>query len=360
MSVLIFIIILSVLVFVHEMGHFIAAKRAGVRVDEFGIGFPPRVATLFEKAGTKFTLNWIPFGGFVKIFGENPSQLSISDINSFQNKSKKWQAIILAAGVVFNFLLAWVLISAGFLIGMPYSTENELGARVKNPELMVVNVLPQSPASRAGLKSGDVIREIKRSNAVLEQLNPVSVSEFINQFGDKIILNIKRNEISESFEIMPSESIIDGKFALGISMDEVGTLRLPLHLAPWHGMKTSVSLLAETVKGLGILLLDAVRGRGDLSQITGPVGIVGIVSNASTLGFIYILTLSAFISINLAVINLLPFPSLDGGRILFVIIEAIKGSPINPRVFNWANTLGFALLILLMIIITVRDIGNLF
>ena len=162
------------------------------------------------------------------------------------------------------------------------------------------------------------------------------------------------------FDLEPSESVIDGRFALGISMDEVGTLRLPLSLALWHGIKTSVSLFIETAKGIGNLLLDAARGHGDLSQITGPVGIVGIVGNASALGLIYVLTLSAFISINLAVINLLPFPSLDGGRLLFVLIEAVKGSPVNPRFFNWANTIGFAMLILLMLTITIRDIGNLF
>ena len=267
--------------------------------------------------------------------------------------------MILAAGVVFNFLLAWLLISVGFLIGMPYSIENELGARVENAQLMVVHVLPDSPALTAGLQSGDIIKSIARDE-VLNEITPDAVSEFINKSGEEVTLKIERNGVLQYFQIMPSESVIDGRFALGISMDEVGTLRLPLHLALWHGIKTSISLLTETVKGLVNLLFDAVRGRGDLSQITGPVGIVGIVGDASALGFVYILTLSAFISINLAVINLLPFPSLDGGRILFVLIEAIKGSPVNPRIFNWANTVGFALLILLMITITIRDIGNLF
>lgn len=369
-SIIIFIIILSGLVFIHEIGHLLAAKRAGIRVDEFGFGFPPRATTLFEKWGTKFTLNWIPFGGFVKIFGENPSlskppspvqgERLGGEVGSFQNVSKKWQAVVLAAGVTFNFILAWILISAGFLIGMPYSTQNELGAKVKNPELTVINILPESPAFTAGLKSGDVIKKISRKSEALSEIKPTEVSEFINKPGDKIYLEIIRNKTVKNFEIIPSESVIDGKFALGISMDEVGILQLPLPSAIWHGLKTSVSLLIDTTRGLGALLIDAFRGRADLSQITGPVGIIGIVGDAEALGFVYILTLSAFISINLAVINLLPFPSLDGGRILFVLIEAIKGSPVNPRVFNWANTIGFAILILLMLTITIRDIGNLF
>lgn len=359
MPILIFIIILSVLVFIHEMGHFLAAKKAGVRVDEFGIGFPPKIIDLFKRGETQFTLNWIPFGGFVKIFGENPNEENNVE-RSFQKVSKRWQVVILAAGVTFNFLLAWILLSLGFMTGLPYSVENKLGSQVINPELMVVNVLPGSPAFEVGLKSGDVIKSISRQSEALNNISGESVSEFISQSGEPLNLEVERGGAIQNFEITPSEKILDGRFALGISMDTVGTLRLPTHLAFWEGMKTSVSLLTETVKGIGLLIIDAVRGRADLSQVTGPVGIVGIVSDASQLGFIYILTLTAFISINLAVINLVPFPSLDGGRILFCLIEAIKGSPVHPRIFNWANTLGFAFLIFLMIAITIRDVGNLF
>lgn len=366
MSLIIFIIILSVLVFVHEMGHFIAAKRAGVRVDEFGIGFPPKMLNLFKVGETQFSLNWIPFGGFVKIFGENPDvevmQMSSPALGSkkLTEVSKKWQVVILAAGVGFNFLLAWILISVGFAIGLPYSTDNKLGNLVKDPQLMIVSILSESPALEAGLKSGDIIRSISRDGEVLENINGESVSQFVNKSGDKVHLEITRSGQVHNFEIIPSEKVLDGRFALGISMDTVGTLRLPIHLSLWEGAKTSISLFKETVKGISSLALAAIRGKADLSQVTGPVGIVGIVGDASDLGFIYILTLTAFISINLAVINLIPFPSLDGGRILFVIIEAIKGSPVNPRVLNWANTLGFALLIFLMIAITIRDVGNLF
>lgn len=360
MAFIIFIIILGVLVLVHEFGHFLAAKKAGIRVDEFGIGFPPRMLSFGRIGETTFTLNWIPFGGFVKIFGENPQEQKTFDTRSFQNASKMWQIVVLAAGVIFNFILAWVLVSLGFVIGLPTSVESDLGSKVQNPGLMIVNVLPDSPALLSGLKSGDIIESISRGETRLSEISPETVGEFIGKSGEQIQLEIKRGQRVEKLEIIPEEHIVEGKFALGISMDIVGTLKLPIHSALFEGMKTSVSILTQTVKGLSILVLDALRGRGDLSQITGPVGIVGIVGDASTLGFVYLLTLTAFISINLAVINLVPFPSLDGGRILFVLIESIKGSPISPRIFNWANTVGFTLLILLMIFITVRDIGNLF
>ena len=156
LSVIIFVVVLGVLVFVHELGHFLIAKKAGVRVDEFGFGYPPRAMTIGRRWGTLFTLNWIPFGGFVKIFGENYEEGD----GGFTQVSKKWQAAILAAGVTFNIIFAWLLFSLGFLIGLPTSVENDFGAEVKNPVLTITGLLADSPAQRSGLKTGDKIKEI--------------------------------------------------------------------------------------------------------------------------------------------------------------------------------------------------------
>lgn len=380
MAIIFFLIVLSVLVIVHEAGHFIAAKKAGVRVDEFGLGFPPKAFKLFRKWNTDFTLNWIPFGGFVKIFGENYDENQphvrhgtspMSDMGLGQNLgqekhftqvSKVWQVIILAAGVTFNVLLAWLLFSTSFLIGMPYSVDNDLGSRVSNAEVTIISVLPESPAEMAGLKSGDVVVGFSRSDTPADgaMVTPEALSSFISESDEEVILKIKRGRSIFETAVEPSEMVVDGRYAIGINMDMVGTLQLPFLEAFWEGAKTTYYMIINTVKGLSALLFDAVRGRADLSQVTGPVGIVGIVGEASILGFVYILTLTAFISINLAVINLLPFPSLDGGRILFVIIEVVKGKPVSPRVFNAINSVSFALLILVMLLITVRDVSNLF
>ncbi|HEY4515797.1 MAG TPA: site-2 protease family protein [Candidatus Paceibacterota bacterium] len=367
MGIIIFIIVLSVLVIVHELGHFIAAKRAGVRVDEFGLGFPPKMVTLFKQGETAFTLNWIPFGGFVKIFGENydsESNFTLQQKKKFTEVSKVWQVVILVAGVTFNMILAWLLFSGSFMIGMPYSVENELGARVSEPRLTIVSVMSDSPAFRAGLKTGDIVTNFgykdESRNVILQKIDPDTLSSFISQSGEPIELHIKRGGFDSIIELTPTENVASRRFVIGISMDMVGILKLPPHTALWEGAKITLVMFKETVKGLGSLLFDAVRGRADLSQVTGPVGIVGIVGDASILGFVYILTLTAFISINLAIINLVPIPSLDGGRVLFVIIEAIKGSPISTRVFNAANSISFVLLILAMILITIRDVGNLF
>ncbi|MEK7669243.1 MAG: RIP metalloprotease RseP [Patescibacteria group bacterium] len=365
MTILIFLIVLGILVFIHELGHFLVAKKAGVRVDEFGFGYPPRALKLGKKWGTLFTLNWIPFGGFVKIFGENyeddfSSSSDFKNLN-FTKISKKWQATILAAGVVFNILFAWLLFSLGFLIGLPTSVENDFGAEVKNPALTIVDIVPNSPAQISGLKTGDKIKEISSVNKnVLKELKPEAVSDFINKSSGRILMEIDRGGEILNFNILPDVGIVEGKKIIGINMDIVGILSLPIHKAIYQGGKTTFNIMHLTVFGIGNLIKDAIKGDADMTNIAGPVGIIGLVGDASRLGFAYLLTFTALISINLAIINLVPFPALDGGRILFVIIEGIIKRPINPKFAQIANTAGFALLIALMLFITYRDILRLF
>jgi regulator of sigma E protease len=365
MSLIIFIIVLSLLVIVHELGHFLLAKMAGVRVDEFGLGFPPKIASIFRLKGTIFTLNWIPFGGFVKIYGENYAERkdeksAVTGWKLFTSVSKLWQIAILLAGVAANFILAWILLTAGFLIGLPYSANNDRGYVVDNAHLTITNIMPDSPAELAELKAGDVITDLVNSKGKILDISHQSVADFISSSAENVTLEILRNDEKKEFTITPSESLTSGKFAIGVHLDEVGLLRLPLHLAVLESGRASYYGLIDTAKGLGTLLLDTIRGRPDLSQITGPVGIIGIVGEASRLGWPYIITLTAFISLNLVVINILPLPALDGGRVLFVLIEILKGTPIKKKVFNWANSISFAILIGLMLIITFRDIKNLF
>ena len=378
LAIIIFIIILAVLIVVHELGHFFAAKISGVRVDEFGIGYPPRAATLFRRAGTAFTLNWIPFGGFVRIFGENPleegevEQVATSEEIalgiaprgvSFSKKNRPIQAFILVAGVTCNFLFAWLLISVGFLHGLPTSVDAGLG-EVKNPRVVITNIVADSPSAEAGLKVGDVISAMKTSgekSISLTEITPDSVSNFIAANGEKTLsVTYGRGDINETVSVTPRVGVIEGKPAIGIGMDYIGTLKLPIHKALWQGLKTTLYLTGATAVGLFDFVKDSVLGRADLSQVAGPVGIVGLVGDASKLGFIYVLSFTAFISINLAVINLLPFPALDGGRLLFVAIEAVIRRPINPKIANGLNVVGFGILILLMVVVTVSDVWKLF
>jgi regulator of sigma E protease len=359
-SILLFIIIIAILILAHEFGHFIVAKRSGIRVDEFGIGFPPKLWG--KKIGeTEYTINLFPIGGFVKIFGETPDDDSIDGPDakrSFVNKPKRVQAAVLAAGVFFNILLAWFLISTGFLIGLPTPvSEAPEGRTLQDVSVVVTGVFSGSPAEKAGLKVGDKILSLKAGESESILPSTQATQEFISsRSGENITVAVQRGkQLSENFTIKPEEGIIE-KPAIGIAMDEIGTLRLPVHLALWEGAKLTASLTEATFLGLASFFGNLLTGNADLSSVAGPVGIVGIVGDASQFGFIYLLSLTALISINLAIINLIPFPALDGGRLLFLLIEAIKRSPIKPKIANTLNAIGFTLLLLLMVVITYNDI----
>ncbi|MEX0919361.1 MAG: RIP metalloprotease RseP [Parcubacteria group bacterium] len=372
MSVIIFAIILSVLVIVHELGHFLIAKYFGVRVDEFGLGYPPRAIKLFTWRGTVFTLNWVPFGGFVKIFGENPEESGNESLvenppnDNFQKKNRGIQASVLSAGVIFNFFFAGLLLSLGLMVGTPTSVQSEIPFAVENHRLVITSVLADSPAQLAGLKAGDTILSL--SNSEVEYVpsfedSIISLGEtrdFIASSEEPVTFNISRGGEIVSQEVSPEEGISSEGMAVGISMDVIGTLQLPPHQAIWYGMRNTVEVTILTAGAIGTFLFEAITGRADLSTVAGPVGIVGIVGDVRDLGVSYLITFTALISINLAIINLLPIPALDGGRLLFVIIEAIGRRPIPPKVFNAVNGIGFLLLILLMVIITIQDVRNIF
>ncbi|MDP6387704.1 MAG: site-2 protease family protein [Candidatus Pacebacteria bacterium] len=370
MSIIIFIIVLVVLILVHEIGHFIAAKRAGIKVLEFGIGFPPKIFS--KKVGeTKYSLNWIPFGGFVKIFGEDPSKESISGTEShrsFVNKPKRIQALVIVAGVAFNMLLAVILFSAGFFIGMPVSDNDPLvvnkGYEITNAKLTIVNILQGTPAENADLKAGDEILSVATRNDNVDILNPENVSDFIaSNEGEDIAFVYKRAGEVLLAEIVPESSVVEGeseRVAIGMFIGTVGTLKLPILIALIEGTKLTVSMTYIIAIALGGFLLNMFTLSADLSQIAGPVGIVGLVGDAAKLGFVSLLNFTAIISIHLALINSFPFPALDGGRLVIILIEAIKKSPIKPKIVNAVNTIGFALLILLMLVVTYNDILKLF
>jgi regulator of sigma E protease len=366
MSIIIFLIVLAVLIFAHELGHFLAAKKSGIRVDEFCVGFPPRIASWRREGDeTKYSIGIVPFGGFVKIFGEDPTDealLGPDGERGLVNKSKLTQIGVLGAGVFFNLLFAWVLLSLGFMIGLPTSTSLDTTGRITDAKLTITGVLPEAPAADAGLTGGDMITALMvgEDALTLDELTVPSTQDFIARHGgEEITVAYMRGEEMGTASVVPTEGIISDAPAIGVSLDEVGILRLPPHLALWEGGRNTVALTEATAVGLWHFITDAVTGQAELSQVTGPVGIVGLVGDASALGFVYLLYFTAFISINLALINLIPVPALDGGRILFVLIETIKGSPIKPKIANVLNTTGFVLLILLMLIVTWNDIARL-
>lgn len=366
MNIIIFIVILLVLVVSHEFGHFFVAKKSGIRVDEFSFGFPPKL--FGKKIGeTTYNFNALPLGGYVKIFGENPDEDSMNGPDSkrsFVNKPKYIQAAVLVAGVVMNLLVAWLLLSVGFISGLPTSVGNvPKGAIVENQALTITSVSASSPAEIGGLKTGDKILSLETTTdstkLLSSDLGTESVQSFVKAHsGQEIKVLLIRGKEEKEVTVIPQLNK-DGNVMIGISMDTIGTLKLPLHRAIWEGLKLTKDVTVATVVGFYDLIKNAIIGKADMTTLTGPIGIVGVVGDAAKFGFIYILSFTALISINLAVINLVPFPALDGGRLLFLLIEKIKGSRIKPQVANVMNMIGFGLLMLLMVFISYHDIVKL-
>lgn len=366
MGILIFIIILAILVLTHELGHFIAAKKAGVRVDEFGLGFPPRIWG-FKKGETIYSINWIPFGGFVKIFGETPDEESLAGPESGRslvNKKKRVQAIVLVAGVTFNVLLAWFLLSVGLAVGLPLS-ESSAPAQLTltNPHIIITNIVRNSPAAKSGLRLGDTILTVTdQKGAKVDNPTTVDLQNFFaGRAGQSLSVELSRNYGPEKGQtktlvVVPEKGVVGDRAAIGISMDKVAVLKLPVWQAIYRGLIFTGNIFYSTIVALVHLLVGAFAGKQSLDAVTGPVGLAGLVGNLLALGVPYLLSFMALISINLAVINLFPFPALDGGRLFFLFIEWLKGSRINPKIANTINLIGFALLLLLMVVVTYHDI----
>ncbi|MEX0931308.1 MAG: site-2 protease family protein [Candidatus Paceibacterota bacterium] len=366
-TLILFIAILAILVFVHELGHFLVAKRSGIRVDEFGLGFPPRIWGI-KKGETLYSINAIPFGGFVKIFGENPDEEAVSGEDSkrsFINQNRMTQAAVLVAGVTFNLLFAWFLFALMFMVGFPASAyDND---RVTNASVMITSVRPDSPAMSAGITPGDTIERIEYTSGGLgvilegEALSVESVMEAIQANGtSELLLTVSRGGESVTLPAKPEEGIVSDGVALGVSLDFIGTLKVAPHVAIGYGFIQVRDMITMIIVSLSDLFVGAIKGEQNvLDQVTGPVGIVGLVGDASRLGWVYLINFTAMISIHLAIINLVPFPALDGGRLLFVGIEAVTRKRIPMMIANYANAIGFFILLGLMFIVTISDIARL-
>lgn len=370
LTTIIFLIVLSVLVFVHELGHFLIARLFKVRVDEFAIGFPPRLFS-FKKGGTRYSINLIPLGGYVKIYGEGmDDQMSEDNILS---KPRWQQCLVLVAGVVFNALLAWALFTSTLMVGAKAPVEDFPKEYSSNPSVLITGIAPGSPAEIAGLKAGDEILALQ-SGVQGTTTGPVIGASYdsplkTDQVREQIILStstlgvvVSRDGSVMTFITTPKDGISGvqgGKKGLGIMMADVATVKLPLGSAIVAGYKQTAYLTNEIAVSTFDFLVRIFKGEAKSTEVSGPVGIATHVGEAARLGWVYLANFAAFISLNLAVLNLLPIPALDGGRLVVVILEAIRRKPFKQKVLQMLNLGSFALLLLLMIFVTYKDIVGL-
>ncbi len=375
-SLLYFLIVLAVLVISHEFGHFIAARKTGMKVEEFGFGFPPRIFGLqFKKDGSKkwrlvkgnrdlnesdteydtvYSFNWLPLGGFVKIKGENGEDKN--DPQSFASK-KPWQkAVVLSGGVVMNVVLAAVLLIAGYMIGLPQNLDNMADvSNIKDRRIEILQVLPGKPAQLAGIQDGDVVLQIDAlQNPRLKQLQ-----DYIDQHkNQEVLLKFGRGQETIEKKITPVVYSDTGRGGLGIAIAEIGTVHYPFFSAIWEGIKATGWYLKEIVVAFYLLITGLFAGHGAGDAVSGPVGVAVMTGKVARLGLIYLIQFMAMLSLNLAVFNILPIPALDGGRLLFVLISKIRRKEVSQKLEGMFHMVGFALLMLLVVAVTVRDVSN--
>ena len=432
-TILSFILVLGVLVFFHELGHYWVARRNGIVVEEFGMGYPPRLVKLFRYDGTDFTINLIPFGGFARMKGEDATDMSSG---SFNAASRKARAAVLIAGPFMNALLAIILFAASFTAGFPAvvghpavtsvaagSAAAEAGIQ-PNDVLLVLNglpvrvsaipdfeyeviergtadaslarvtvsrggeqvelpidqplsqdellagvgyvpvlatevtaIAPASPAEAVGLQPGDLVYAV--NDTVISENSPLN--EVIGMhLGEEVSLTVLRGSEWITLQITPRVNPPEGQGSMGVQIGPASTLaKLGLLPALWEGVRSTGEYVMLVLQ-LPVLLLAGQVQPAD-AQLTGPVGIAqmvgGAVSATIDTGLWFpIWRLSAVLSAALAITNLLPLPALDGGRLLFIIVEALRGRRVNPEREGMIHMVGFMLLIGLLVLVTVRDI----
>lgn len=357
-TIIIFILVLGLLVFVHELGHFITAKRAGIKVEEFGFGLPPRMFGV-KKGETIYSLNWLPIGGFVKIYGEDGE--GAKDPRSFSGRPIWQRAIVLVAGVLMNFLLAMFLFTLVFKIGVPAAVDEEV-MNARDIKIQVTQVASNSPAQKAGLLMGDSISEVIDASGAKKEIS--EIQELLNfiqaRKNQEITLKVNRGKETIFVKLLVRENPPVGEGSMGVALVKTGIVSFGWREAIKRGIIYSFQIIYLVVASFFGILFNLFRGISPGVEVAGPVMIYQLTGQMSQLGINYLLQFVAFLSINLAFINILPFPALDGGRLFFLLIEKIKGSPVNPIFERKANSVGLALLILLIAVITIKDVSRLF
>jgi regulator of sigma E protease len=349
-TILSFLFVLGVCIFVHELGHFLMAKSVGIRVERFSLGFPPKMVG--KKIGhTEYMISWIPLGGYVKMAGENlEEEKSKWEPYEFMSKSVSQRALVIMAGPAMNFILAALIFWGIFLF---------MGKQIIHDDRTEIGfVTEESPAQKAGIEVGDVILSINGK----EVTDFRGMAEVIYEQVEKpILVEWKRGEerlratiVTQKEQVInqAGETQTVGKIGIGPTYSVV---RLNIFESLWEGIGTAVLILLEVIK----FIIALVSGKVSLKLVGGPVFIAQTAGETARMGLVSLFSFIALISVNLALVNALPIPILDGGHILFLTIEKIQGKPLSLKQRSVLQQIGFAFLLVLIILITYNDFSRL-
>ncbi|SRR5258708_1290724 len=367
LSIIAFVLMLSFLVIIHELGHFVTARLFKIKIEEFGLGYPPHARTLFTWKGIPFTLNWIPVGGFVRMEGENGGDHEQVDhpkshFAPFYTKSRLQRFIVILAGATINFLfgvLAFTLIYS--YVGIPFP---------KNPPQTVIAQINDGPAKLAGLQENDLLVKAKDANG--DQITIGSSVDFMHWILSKpdtnVTITYKRNsELHEATLHTRKADEISTLGAMSVSLAEpIERKFYPWYRMPFEATKFGLQLSLDFSKtilgGLGKMGSDLLHKGKVPTDVAGPIGIVSMVAKEKLFssGWLEILNFTAMFSINLAIMNVLPIPALDGGRALFILLEFLIGRKRVSSIEQHANAVGFGILVTLILLISIKDVWMLF
>ncbi len=356
LTVIIFLVILSVLVLIHEAGHFFVAKFFGIKVEEFGFGLPPRAFGM-KRGETVYSINWLPIGGFVKLYGEDEAGTGAVKVKAQKVKEKDkeraffskpvWQrALVVFAGVAMNFLLAVLIISVLFSV---------VGVQTGGDKVIVTQVISGSPAQKAGLRTGDTIQYIN-SIKVTDPNQLVAITK--EHLGEKLTLKVQtQNNKEETISITPRKEYPPDQGPMGVAISQnIITQKYPWYKAPFIGTYQALQESGLIVQGLGMVVFQIFTKATVPQGVAGPVGIAELTGQFVQLGPSALLSFVSLLSLNLAILNILPIPALDGGRLFFIIIEGVTRRKVNQKVESYTHAIGMAILLLLIVLITLHDI----
>ena len=389
LTILVFLVILSILVLIHELGHFLVAKRLGIKVEEFGFGFPPR-AFSFKKGETMYSINWLPIGGFVKLYGEDEAgggkiqvkseklKVKSSDLGRAFFARSPWQkALVVVSGVVMNAILASVIFYAflfisGFKTELPLISDHKFfGVNQKNvSDIIVTEVAKNSPAESAGLKAETKIiaingQRLSTSNEFIEIVN-VNKGREIEVEWEEL-----KSGVSHKANLVPRLNPPKDQGALGVALFSMSKAVLTYETSSqkvFSGIVHPINLMSYNLDVMGKLIKVSIEKKTTepISQgIAGPVGIASVTGSILEIQnikekILALLNLAGILSISLAFFNILPIPALDGGRLFFILIEGVTGRKVNQKIESLTHSIGMALLLGLMALITFKDIQKLF